>query len=501
MSPAGVKAEATLERDCPAGSPARNLFGLIGRGEWNQTQKAPPVAEIETKIVPPAGDHLGSLGGFQVARWKLPFYVPLIGSMTHNSIDPSDLHLAFISTRLPHSSTFQLRDLHALLSLGVKVDLYLYDLRTLDPGLREAIERNGGAAEQIRIQAGRSVIRAFLSALCTNPGQILRDVALGVATLAVSPAEGLRALAILPASIELGSRIRASHVHALWAGVPATTAFWIARRGDRTFSFSGHAWDLLQQHRLLARKVGASSKVVVCSAFALRTATARVGPILAKRIQVVHHGLDLESWPDRGPTPRPSRLHVIAIGRLVPKKGFDYLLEASQLLRQRGLDVTVEIIGPDGGMGTSLKADIQRRNLASRVSLTGPLSSPRIRERLAAADVLCCPSVETQSHSDGIPNVVLEAMSSGTPVVTTDAGGLAEVVIPGETGRITRQRDPMALADELAACWRDWEATQRMCRNARACIDAQFEVRSKALEFLTALQTSPVPQEDLASAV
>lgn len=414
--------------------------------------------------------------------------------MTPEPIDPRDLHIAFISTKMSRMSTFQVRDLHALLSLGVKIDLYLYDFRNVDSTVREAIERNGGSVEQIRVRPNRDVARAFVVAVCNRPGQLLRDLALGLATLAISPAEGVRALGILPASIELGTRMKAPHVHALWAGVPATTALWIARHSDRTFSFSGHAWDLLQRNRLLAHKVAASRKVVVCSAFARRTATARAGADFANRIDVVHHGLDLESWPDRGATPRPARLDVIAIGRLVQKKGFQYLVEASRLLADRGMDVTVEIIGPDGRMESSLRREIQRRNLAGRVTLAGPLSSALVRERLRAADVLCCPSVETRAHSDGIPNVVLEAMSSGTPVVATDAGGLAEVVLAGKTGRVASQRDAHSLANELIACWDDWDATQRMCRNARACIESRFEGRSTALAFLGALGMLPASQ-------
>ena len=404
-----------------------------------------------------------------------------------DSIDPQGFHIAFVNTRMPGLNTFQIRDLRTLLRLGVRIDLYLYDMNSLDSNLREEIERLGGRVERIGLPTDiRALFSCFVEVL-RNPIQLLRDLALSVSTIIAAPSEGLRSLAVLPAAIELGTRLRAPHVHALWAGVPATTAFWIGRRSSRTFSVSAHAWDLLQRTCLLPRKVAASTKLVVCSTFAQRTAIDRVGDSLGERVQVIHHGLDLSSWPDRGSFRCPTTLHVIAVGRLTEKKGFSYLLEACAFLCERRLDLIVEIIGPDGGIEGALRDEVERLGLHDRVTLTGPLPGSVVRQRMRTASILCCPSIESARSSDGIPNVVLEAMALGTPVVATDAGGLSEVVIREKTGRVVPQRDSRALADELAACWQDWDVTQSHCRAARALMESEFEAESTARAFLAAL--------------
>jgi len=397
-------------------------------------------------------------------------------------------------------NTFQIRDLRTLLRLGVRIDLYLYETSSLDSTFRQEIERAGGRVERIAFPMSVRVASSCFVAFFRRPIQMLRDVALGISTMIAEPGEGLRSLAVLPAAIELGSRLRAPHVHALWAGVPATTTFWIARHSGRTYSISAHAWDLLQRTRLLSRKVAASTKLVVCSTFAQRTAVDRIGGSLRDRVQVVHHGLDLSNWPDRGPFPRPSVLRIVAVGRLTEKKGFSYLVEACALMRERGHDVTLEIIGPDGGLQGVLREEIGRKGLEGHIRLSGPLPSQDVREHVRTASVLCCPSIESATSSDGIPNVVLEAMALGTPVVATDAGGLTEVVIPGRTGRVVPQRNSRALADELVACWNEWDVTQSHCRAARALMEAEFEAETTARAFLASLDVPASSRRSLAPA-
>jgi glycosyltransferase involved in cell wall biosynthesis len=204
-------------------------------------------------------------------------------------------------------------------------------------------------------------------------------------------------------------------------------------------------------------------------------------------VQVVHHGLDLRNWPDRGAFSRPQRLQIVAVGRLTEKKGFSCLLDACVLLRERERDFLVDIIGPDGGLEQALREEIGLKGLYGLVNLTGGLPAPEVRNRMRTATILCCPSIESSTSSDGIPNVVLEAMALGTPVVATDAGGLPEVVIQDRTGRVVPQRDSRALADALVACWDEWEITQSYCRAARMVMEAEFEAESTARAFLAAL--------------
>lgn len=411
--------------------------------------------------------------------------------MTSSSADR--VRIAFVNTRMPGINTFLIRDLRALLNEGVNLDLYLFDVASLDAKFREEVESHGGLVRRIAFPITGGVIVSFLRELFVAPVRLAGSMGLALRTLPHSPAEALRSLAVLPAAIHLSHQIRAretDQVHALWAGVPATVGLWIARHARIGFSFSAHAWDLLQRTALLDEKVRRSTGLLVCSDFARRSAESRVRSERHDRIRLVHHGLELTEWPfsERRDT-RP--VQVIAVGRLMPKKGFEYLVEA---MHQLSDEYRCAIIGPSAASGAVLERMIRERGLTERVHLVGSLGSAEVRERMTKASVLCCPSVESAKSSDGIPNVVLEAMALGTPVVATDAGGLAEVVRPS-TGILVPQHDASALAQAIAACAADWPAAWQRARNARELIENDFDVRKtvpRMLEGIGLAHAAPI---------
>jgi glycosyltransferase involved in cell wall biosynthesis len=239
---------------------------------------------------------------------------------------------------------------------------------------------------------------------------------------------------------------------------------------------------------MLPRKARSAAGVVICSEWGRGVLETRLGPRSIAHIAVVHHGLDLDEWAYIPREKRNEPPVIVAVGRLTPKKGFDHLIDACRLLRDRGLDFRCEIIGPDGGLGASLDRAIIAFSLEACVRLLGATPPAETRSRIAGADLLACPSIRTDSgSSDGIPNVVLEAMALGTPVVATDAGGIPEVVLPGETGYRVPQRDPGALAAALAAALADEPGRRRMAAAARARVESAFDVRRTTRDFLGAI--------------
>ncbi|MCA9756528.1 MAG: glycosyltransferase family 4 protein [Candidatus Eisenbacteria bacterium] len=407
------------------------------------------------------------------------------------------MKLSFVNTRMPGINTFQIRDLRTLMRLGVSIDLYLFEIDSLDPAFRAEIEQSGGVVERIPFPLGGGGPIKFLGECVKRPHVVLADLAKVAKWTLQEPAEGIRALAVLPASLVLRDRLEArgtDRVHALWAGVPATVAYWVSRHSGFRFSISAHAWDLLQRTRGLREKVLASERLVVCSGFAQETARAIVGQADRDRVELVYHGLDLSEWTvaDK-PATRPDELEILAVGRLTWKKGFEYLIDACAKLRGQKAPVRCRIIGPDGGLQSELQARIDRLGLTGVVVLEGGQAPLDVRKAMAAADILCCPSVQSETSSDGIPNVVLEALALGTPVVTTDAGGLSEVVLDGETGLRVPQRDPEKLAEALLAAWTDWEGTRARARAGRTLIEKKFDADITARRFLGEIGL-PVPQ-------
>lgn len=385
-------------------------------------------------------------------------------------------------------TTFLVRDLSSLLNAGVAFDAYLFEPETLDAVFRRRVEAQGGVIRKIEFPLTRAILGAFLGDALAHPLRMIQSLFIGFRATLRSPSEGIRALGVLPASIALARELQATGVtqtHGLWAGVPATVAFWIWRHAGIPFSFAGHAWDVTGRTALLSHKVAASRAMIVCSEFAQTTVRNLCAPALYEKIHLVHHGLDLGRWsygleeteePASPGGPVKHTMRIVAVGQLIPKKGFEILVEACGQLLDQGHLIECEIIGRDGGIGAGLIDQIKHRGLENVVRLTGQLSEPEVLARMKRADVLACPSVKTGTgDSDGIPNVVLEAMAVGLPVVSTDAGGLLEVVQPEVTGLVAPQRDPGALARSLASVGRDRPAALRRAEQARRHLESDFE--------------------------
>lgn len=184
-----------------------------------------------------------------------------------------------------------------------------------------------------------------------------------------------------------------------------------------------------------------------------------IGP--RKNIFVNRPAVDTDSIRER-PASNGGPLKLLATGRLVWKKGLDYLLAALARVARAGIDFKMEILG-DGELKDSLQFSISDLGLDHHVTLVGGVSSAAVLARLQSADIFVLPSVE-----EGISNAVLEAMATGLPIVTTDAGGMAEAVTDGVEGFVVRVRDIHALASRIEGLARDAPLRLRMGTAARA---------------------------------
>lgn len=286
------------------------------------------------------------------------------------------------------------------------------------------------------------------------------------------------------------------HLHAHFCH-GATTVAWLASlMTGLPFSFTAHAKDIycesLNPAGLLRRKMRAARFVVTCTD-ANREHLLGVEP--AARVHCVYHGLNAEftellGGTDGAALPSPKtggrRLRALGVGRLVEKKGFDVLVEACGILRRRAVPFEAVIVGEHGEHEAEIRRRIEALGLGDSVRLAGPMEQARLFEEYRRAGVFCLPCrVLDNGDRDGIPNVLMEAMACGLPVVTTPVSGIPEIIRDGVNGRLVPPDDPAALADALLRIDSDQQLARSLSDEARATVRERFDGERFAAQLAT----------------
>ena len=290
-------------------------------------------------------------------------------------------------------------------------------------------------------------------------------------------------------AVDLADRLDAAgdvvRLHAHFAH-GTTTVTWLASTiTGLPFSFTGHAKDIyteeLNPAGLLRRKMDAASFVVTCTD-ANRTHLASFGSWTP--VHVVYHGLnaDFEALVRAGVRRVPrERVRLLAVGRLVRKKGLDTFVDACAVLHSRGVDFEAVIAGEPGDHEQQVRARVAAATLEDRVSFLGPLTQAGLFEQYQRASVFALPCrVLEDGDRDGIPNVLMEAMACDVPVVTTGVSGITELVHDGINGLIVQPDRPADLADALHRLIKDPGLARQLAQSGRSIISERFDAGTTA---------------------
>jgi glycosyltransferase involved in cell wall biosynthesis len=307
------------------------------------------------------------------------------------------------------------------------------------------------------------------------------DVSVRAAAYVAAP---LAVAAGVRAARKIARRHGATIVHGHWvvpggfiaaAGAPGIPLV-VSLHGSDVYvaeTFAPAAW--------AARRVFSHAAVVTaCSADLGRRAVALGAD--ADHVEVIPYGVDVERFGPR-PSMRASQrarldvtedaLLVFAAGRLVRKKGFEYLIDAVPLLRT--LRRAVVVIAGDGDLRDELAARARSAGAGDRVRFAGNLTQDEVAVHLAAADIVVVPSVRDDSGNvDGLPNVVLEALAAGAPLIATAAGGIGAVVEDRRSGILVPERDPNAIAAAISQLADDPSARTRLGEAGRLLVATRF---------------------------
>jgi len=280
-------------------------------------------------------------------------------------------------------------------------------------------------------------------------------------------------------AIYIGVRLQklgVCHLHVHFAGMAARTAFWIKRFFGIEYSLTVHANDIFVPNKFeigLSQILSAASGIVAVSDFAANRLRDRF-PDSALRVHRIYNGIDCDSFQPAEPSRPPL---ILSIGRLISKKGFDVLIDACASLRNGGREFRCEIIG-EGPLCAELQTRIDRRGLDKQVLLAGPEPQAEISARLTRATLLALPCrVDADGAMDNLPTVVMEAMASALPVVSTDVGGIPEMVRNGETGLLVSQNDPVATAEAIGRLIGNVELARSFGREGRNRAQELFSIQ------------------------
>jgi colanic acid/amylovoran biosynthesis glycosyltransferase len=203
-----------------------------------------------------------------------------------------------------------------------------------------------------------------------------------------------------------------------------------------------------------------------------RTVVQRTG-VDPRRYRRVDHRLKAEG-----------RLSVVSVARLVEKKGIEFGLRAVRIALAEGVPVSYTIVG-DGPLRASLEDLAERLGVSGSVSFMGEQSRQHVQRYLQGSDVLLAPSVTSSTgDQEGVPVVLMEAMASGLPVITTRHSGIPELVSDKDTGHLVEERDIDGMAGRLAMLWRYPELRMTLGAAARDSIERGWDAETLTTQLL-----------------
>ncbi len=317
------------------------------------------------------------------------------------------------------------------------------------------------------------------------------DVRLRASAIAVAP---LAMLAGWFKALRVAQKKHATIVHAHWvvpggvigAAAAGSTPLVISLHGSDVFVAERHA-----AARMAARQAFARARWVTACSEDLRTRAVAIGAG-ARRSSVIPYGVDSDQFrPDPDARARGRETLgiadnvplVVAIGRLVRKKGFEHLIDAAAILKPQHAHLRVAIAG-EGDLRAELSERARSAGVGDVVQFLGGVPHHEVPMLLSAADVAVAPSVrDAAGNVDGLPNTVMEIMASGTPLVATRAGGIGAVADDGTTARLVPEGDARALAAAIDELLADKAAARALGAQARLEVCGRHSWARVAEEF------------------
>jgi colanic acid/amylovoran biosynthesis glycosyltransferase len=393
------------------------------------------------------------------------------------------MKVAYIASRYPHiSHTFIRREIDALRAAGVEVDTFTVRRSEASDHFSYADMEADRTTTAILPISWARLLKAHGTALRRNARAYVRTLLDTV----LAPATGMRmriwrAFYFIEGMVLWWECERRGirHVHAHFANVGADVARVAATYGRTdtggrwSWSFTMHGYTEFfdMRHFDLPRKTDDADAVVCISDFARSQLMIATPPETWEHLHIVHCGINVGDFVPGPERPDDGTLNILSLGRMVVEKGPRQLVEALALVVRSGVDATVTFAG-DGPARASTAALAAELGVADRVTFLGAVRPDHVIDQYHAADVFCLPS-----FAEGVPVVLMEAMSCQLPVVTTYITGIPELVTDGVNGHTVTPGRADLLADAICGLV-DPEIRRRMGVAGRSVVEREYDISS-----------------------
>lgn len=239
-------------------------------------------------------------------------------------------------------------------------------------------------------------------------------------------------------------------IYAHFLSKPSTVALVASILLDVPLVISAHARDVLEYPDLIAQKAKYAKFITFCNKNALNFVKSKVNVSLHSKLKLIYHGVDPKSLklPQNPAFKKPSEPLIFTVARLEEKKGIKYLIEASEILKAKGVKHLMYVAG-GGPLFGKLKDLVSSKNLTDSFTMLGETPFNKVLEYMHATDVYAQPSINAASgDADGIPNALIEAAMLKLPIVTTNAGSISDF-LDLSNAIIISQKDSVKLAGAI----------------------------------------------------
>lgn len=270
------------------------------------------------------------------------------------------------------------------------------------------------------------------------------------------------------------------HIH--FAHVPTQIGMYASLLTNIPFSFTSHANDIFENSLLIKEKVERAKTAITISEYNYKFLIQK--GINPQKLKIVRCGIDTKNRQFTPKSALGKPLKIGSLGRLVEKKGMDDLIIAVSKLHKKGTDFCLEI-GGEGTLYDDLKKLVKEYDVSSKIKFKGVIPNDKVDAWLKELDlfVLACKE-DSSGDKDGIPVVLMEAMSIGVPVLSTEISGIPELIQNEKSGFLAKPNDPESLANTISRVLSLSNSISMITQLARNRITEEFELTTNANRLL-----------------